>query len=92
LFYRDPTYWANKLVKTTDIALTLSGHTDGMQAGKRLKNSKWSPQTINMNIGQDYTLRANNTSMSILVWGGLVFQVGLVCGHKLPVLILKKSI
>lgn len=43
LLSHDPTHWAKEVVKTTDIALTLSGHTHGMQAGIRIKNSKWSP-------------------------------------------------
>ena len=43
LLSHDPSHWAEEVVKTTDIALTLSGHTHGMQAGIRLKNRKWSP-------------------------------------------------
>lgn len=43
LLSHDPTHWAEEVVKNTDITLTLSGHTHGMQAGLRLKNSKWSP-------------------------------------------------
>ncbi len=43
LLSHDPTHWAEEVVKQTDIALTLSGHTHGMQAGLRLKNKQWSP-------------------------------------------------
>jgi len=43
LLSHDPSHWTEEVVKATDIALTLSGHTHGMQAGIRLKNKKWSP-------------------------------------------------
>lgn len=43
LLSHDPTHWAEEVVQHTNIALTLSGHTHGMQAGINLKNKKWSP-------------------------------------------------
>jgi predicted MPP superfamily phosphohydrolase len=43
LLSHDPSHWDNEVVNQTDIALTLSGHTHGMQAGFHLKNKKWSP-------------------------------------------------
>ncbi|MDH3321985.1 MAG: metallophosphoesterase [Flavobacteriaceae bacterium] len=43
LLSHDPTHWAEEVIKDTDISLTLSGHTHGMQAGINLKNKKWSP-------------------------------------------------
>lgn len=43
LLSHDPTHWIEEVVDKTDIALTLSGHTHGMQAGVNLKNKKWSP-------------------------------------------------
>jgi len=43
LLSHDPTHWAEEVVNQTDIALTLSGHTHGMQAGVNLKNKQWSP-------------------------------------------------
>jgi len=43
LLSHDPTHWAEEVLKDTNITLTLSGHTHGMQAGIQLKNSKWSP-------------------------------------------------
>lgn len=43
LLSHDPTHWAEEVVKHTDIELTLSGHTHGMQAGVKLKNKQWSP-------------------------------------------------
>lgn len=43
LLSHDPTHWSEEVVKQTDIALTLSGHTHGMQAGFQTKNIKWSP-------------------------------------------------
>ncbi len=43
LLSHDPSHWNEEVVKNTDISLTLSGHTHGMQAGIHLKNSKWSP-------------------------------------------------
>lgn len=43
LLSHDPSHWDEEVVKNTNIALTLSGHTHGMQAGIHLKNKKWSP-------------------------------------------------
>ena len=43
LLSHDPTHWNKEVVPKTDIKLTLSGHTHGMQAGINLKNKKWSP-------------------------------------------------
>jgi predicted MPP superfamily phosphohydrolase len=43
LLSHDPSHWENEVVQQTDIALTLSGHTHGMQAAISLKNKEWSP-------------------------------------------------
>lgn len=43
LLSHDPTHWNDEVVKETNIALTLSGHTHGMQAGFQYKDLKWSP-------------------------------------------------
>lgn len=43
LLSHDPTHWSEEVVNQTNIALTLSGHTHGMQAGFQSKNIKWSP-------------------------------------------------
>ena len=43
LLSHDPTHWTEEVIKDTNISLTLSGHTHGMQAGINLKNKKWSP-------------------------------------------------
>lgn len=43
LLSHDPTHWDQKIQGKTDVALTLSGHTHGMQFGLRLGNIKWSP-------------------------------------------------
>jgi len=43
LLSHDPTHWAEEVVEHSDIFLTLSGHTHGMQAGVNLKNKQWSP-------------------------------------------------
>jgi len=43
LLSHDPSHWDNEIVQQTDIALTLSGHTHGMQAAISLKNKEWSP-------------------------------------------------
>ena len=43
LLSHDPSHWSKEVIGKTDIALTLSGHTHGMQAGINLKNKKWSP-------------------------------------------------
>lgn len=43
LLSHSPTHWLEEIKNSTDIALTLSGHTHGMQAGFEYKNFKWSP-------------------------------------------------
>lgn len=44
LMSHDPTHFDEKMKQhPTDIALTLSGHTHGMQFGLDLKNHRWSP-------------------------------------------------
>jgi len=43
LLSHDPTHWAVEVLGKTDIPLTLSGHTHGMQAAFKYKNLEWSP-------------------------------------------------
>ena len=43
LLSHDPSHWRKEVIGKTDISLTLSGHTHGMQAGINLRNKKWSP-------------------------------------------------
>lgn len=43
LLSHDPTHWVEEVVGETNIALTLSGHTHGMQAGFQYGKMKWSP-------------------------------------------------
>ncbi len=43
LLSHDPTHWQAEVTKVTNIALTLSGHTHGMQAGITIANKQWSP-------------------------------------------------
>jgi uncharacterized protein len=43
LLSHDPTHWDAKVIDKTDIPLTLSGHTHGMQFGVRLGKFRWSP-------------------------------------------------
>lgn len=43
LLSHDPTHWSEEVVAHSNIALTLAGHTHGMQAGLRIKNKSWSP-------------------------------------------------
>ena len=43
LLSHDPTHWTEEVINKTDIALTLSGHTHGMQAAFQYKNLQWSP-------------------------------------------------
>ncbi|MBD0822832.1 metallophosphoesterase [Aestuariibaculum marinum] len=43
LLSHDPTHWNEEVIHNTDIALTLSGHTHGMQLGLNYKNMTWSP-------------------------------------------------
>jgi len=43
LLSHDPSHWTAEVIHQTDIALTLSGHTHGMQAGIQVKDFAWSP-------------------------------------------------
>ena len=43
LLSHDPTHWAEEVIDKTNIVLTLSGHTHGMQAAFQYKNFQWSP-------------------------------------------------
>jgi hypothetical protein len=43
LLSHDPNHWTEAVEKKTDIDLTLSGHTHGMQMGIITKNFRWSP-------------------------------------------------
>lgn len=43
LLSHDPTHWHEEVINTTNIALTLTGHTHGMQLGFNYKNKSWSP-------------------------------------------------
>ena len=43
LLSHDPSHWGEEVVETTNIALTLSGHTHGMQFGLDFKGFTWSP-------------------------------------------------
>ncbi|NGX83894.1 metallophosphoesterase [Aequorivita sp. KMM 9714] len=43
LLSHDPTHWDQEVLKYTDVALTLSGHTHGMQAGINIMGKQWSP-------------------------------------------------
>lgn len=43
LLSHNPSHWRAEVVQKTDISLTLSGHTHGMQAGIQTKKINWSP-------------------------------------------------
>jgi len=43
LLSHDPSHWNEEVIKESNIALTLSGHTHGMQAGFQYKQMQWSP-------------------------------------------------
>jgi predicted MPP superfamily phosphohydrolase len=43
LLSHDPSHWPKEVIHETNIRLTLSGHTHGMQAGINLRNKSWSP-------------------------------------------------
>ena len=43
LLSHDPNQWDEDVVSKTDIDITLSGHTHGMQMGIYTKKFKWSP-------------------------------------------------
>ena len=46
LLSHDPSHWSEEIINKTDIALTLSGHTHGMQLGFNYKKMTWSPIQI----------------------------------------------
>lgn len=46
LLSHDPTHWDEKVIYKTDIDLTLSGHTHGMQFGIFTEYFKWSPVSL----------------------------------------------
>jgi predicted MPP superfamily phosphohydrolase len=43
LLSHDPSHWEEEILKHTNIDLTLSGHTHGMQFGIEIPGIKWSP-------------------------------------------------
>ncbi len=43
LLSHNPTHWQREVCNKENIALTLSGHTHGMQMGIQWRNKKWSP-------------------------------------------------
>jgi predicted MPP superfamily phosphohydrolase len=43
LLSHDPTHWDVKIMGKTDVDLTLSGHTHGMQLGFHIAGKEWSP-------------------------------------------------
>lgn len=43
LLSHDPSHWDEEVAQHTDIALTLAGHTHGMQAGIKVAGRQWSP-------------------------------------------------
>ena len=43
LMSHDPSHWDAEVIPKTDVDLTLSGHTHGMQFGLNFKKLKWSP-------------------------------------------------
>jgi predicted MPP superfamily phosphohydrolase len=43
LLSHDPSHWVAEVINKTDISLTFSGHTHGMQAAFQYKNLQWSP-------------------------------------------------
>ena len=43
LMSHDPSHWDQEVLDQTDVDLTLSGHTHGMQFGINFNNFKWSP-------------------------------------------------
>lgn len=46
LLSHDPTHWEHQVINKTDIALTLSGHTHGMQMAINVGNFSWSPVSM----------------------------------------------
>tara|TARA_R110002012_G_scaffold322100_1_gene555551 strand:+ start:35371 stop:36594 length:1224 start_codon:yes stop_codon:yes gene_type:complete len=43
LLSHDPSHWTEEVLISTDIAITFSGHTHGMQAGVNFGKKEWSP-------------------------------------------------
>ena len=79
LLSHDPTHWSEEVIRKTDIALTLSGHTHGMQMGINLKKVQWSP--IKYKYEHWAGLYQNNTQFLYvnrgLGWLGFPGRVGM---------------
>lgn len=43
LMSHDPSHWTEQVIPNSDIALTMAGHTHGMQFGIEIPGFKWSP-------------------------------------------------
>lgn len=79
LLSHDPSYWDEKVIGQTDIALTLSGHTHGMQAGLRYRDKQWSPAKLKY---KQWAGLYNNASQYLYVnrglgWMGFPGRIGM---------------
>ncbi len=63
LLSHDPTHWNEEVVHLKKIALTLSGHTHGMQAGINLKNKNGALSNTNTSTGQVFISKTTNIYM-----------------------------
>ncbi|NOY38026.1 MAG: metallophosphoesterase [Chlorobi bacterium] len=91
LLSHDPTHWDAQVLGKTNIPLTLSGHTHGMQFGVRMGGKEWSPASmVYKRWGGLY--RENNQMLYVnrgLGYIGYPGRVGMP--PEITVLTLKKS-
>lgn len=91
LLSHDPTHWSEKVIGKTNIHLTLSGHTHGMQMGINLPFLKWSPISLRY---KHWNGLYNKAGQYLYVNRGLGFlgypgRLGMT--PEITLLILKKS-
>jgi predicted MPP superfamily phosphohydrolase len=90
LLSHDPSIWQEKVKEKTNIALTLSGHTHGLQLGINNRWLKWSPsQYIYSNWLGQYIyneqilyVNAGFGYIGIPMRIGILPEVGLLTLHK----------
>ena len=92
LLSHDPTHWDEEVIKYTDVALTLSGHTHGMQAGINIMGKQWSPIKYKYKRWAGlYTVENQNLYVTRgLGWLGFPGRMGM--RPEITLITLKKSI
>ena len=82
LLSHDPNQWEEDVTGKTDIDITFSGHTHGMQMGIMTKNFRWSPLKYFYPHWNGCILQANNINMLIADLGVWQFHSEYGCLRK----------